>query len=421
MDRSNKIFWFLITIILFLLIYSGFFYNIYIHPSVVSENYNSLDKGGIILFGDLKYIFEILDCHHKGFDVYQNNSCVLDKGIRYGSFLYSPIFLYLPEIPNKILNILILILSTFLISIYTFILTKIINPKKFLDYLILLVILFNPISLFIIEKLNIDIIIFISLFFLVYYSKNTFSNFFLILLPAFIKFYPSIFIIKFLIEKKISILQIIKFLFLLFFLLVFFYLIFEEIQIIFSVIDNVSRSFKYAFSLNTLSKILSFLFDFKNQFLFKILLILLNLTFATIMYFLFLNNYFKNKDVDCFSKDCQFFILSSLLSVTLYLVFSNNFYREVYLIGIIPMLYKFNLIYKSNFARFLFMIYIYKNIFLLIFFPYYYNSILENNIIAQVLIGIKSILDFCIIGMVISLLILLSQKIIISNLKKNTT
>ncbi len=137
------------------------------------------------------------------------------------------------------------------------------------------------------------------------------------------------------------------------------------------------------------------------------------------MYFLFLNNYFKNIDIDFFQKDCQFFILSSLLSVILYLLFSNNFYREVYLIGIIPMLFKFVSIYKSNFARFLFRIYIFKNIYLLIFFPYYFNADLVQNYIAQTLIGIKSILDFCIISMIISILILLSTKIIIYNLKKD--
>ncbi|MDA9877030.1 hypothetical protein N9C92_01350, partial [Candidatus Pelagibacter sp.] len=114
MDKYNKIFWFLITIILFLLIYSGFFYNSYIPASF--ENYNSHDNRSIILFGDFKYIFEILDCHHKGFDVYQNNSCVLDKGLEYGSFLYSPIFLYLPKISSEIINILIPIISTILIS-----------------------------------------------------------------------------------------------------------------------------------------------------------------------------------------------------------------------------------------------------------------------------------------------------------------
>lgn len=417
MDKYNKIFWFLITIILFLLIYSGFFYNSYIPAS---WDYHSYDNRIIFLFGDFKYIFENLDCHHKGFDVYQDNSCVLDKGYKYGSFLYSPIFLYLPKIPSEIINILMPIISTILISTYTFILTKIINPKKFFDYLVLLIVLFSPISLLIIERLNIDIIIFISLFFLVYHSKNFFFKVFFILLPAFIKFYPSIFIIKFLIEKKISLIQIIKFLLILIVLMTFFFLIFDKIQIIISVIDNVSRSFRYAFSLNTLHKILIFLFDFNNLFLFKILLILSNIIFGIIMYFLFLNNFFKSIDIDCFQKDCQFFILSSLLSVILYLLFSNNFYREVYLIGIIPMLFKFVLTYKSNFARLLFGIYIFKNFYLLIFFPYYFNADLDRNYIAQTLIGIKSILDFCIISMIISLLILLSTKIIIYNLKNDT-
>ena len=78
-----------------MIIYGGYFYNIYIHPTIIT---NSLGQSEIILFGDFKYIFKVVNCHNFGFDVYSSNECYRDY---YGSFLYGPILLLIPEISEK--------------------------------------------------------------------------------------------------------------------------------------------------------------------------------------------------------------------------------------------------------------------------------------------------------------------------------
>ena len=61
-------------------------------------------------------------------------------------------------------------------------------------------ILFNPTTFFLYEKLNIDILIYIFLIVLVYYSKNILVNFVLISSLTLTKFYPAIFVSIFLLD-----------------------------------------------------------------------------------------------------------------------------------------------------------------------------------------------------------------------------
>ena len=87
--------------------------------------------------------------------------------------------------------------------------------------------------------------------------------------------------------------------------------------------------------------------------------------------------------------------------MALYLIFGNNFYREIYLIGTIPFIIQN---YKLNFFKSLVFLYIFKYTYLIIFFPYYYNADLYTDNFSQILIGIKSLLDFIFITALISIL-----------------
>ena len=112
------------------------------------------------------------------------------------------------------------------------------------------------------------------------------------------------------------------------------------------------------------------------------------------------------------------FILSSSLSISLYLIFGNNFYREIYLIGTIPFLLN-NI--EIKFFRNLLYFLILKYTYLLIFFPYYYNADLDINVLAQILVGLKSCLDFiliCILSSVVFLFVKLYFVNYINNFKK---
>ena len=84
MDKKNLIYFFVSSAFIFLIIYGGFVYNIYIHPTEIIDQEGNRQ---IILFGDFKYLFKIINCNNLGFDVYSSNDCYSDY---YGSFLYGP-------------------------------------------------------------------------------------------------------------------------------------------------------------------------------------------------------------------------------------------------------------------------------------------------------------------------------------------
>ena len=72
-------------------VYSKSLYNIYLHWLIL----NAEGSEELILFGDFKYIFNVIKCHNLGFDVYSSNECYRDY---YGSFLYGPLILVFPSL-----------------------------------------------------------------------------------------------------------------------------------------------------------------------------------------------------------------------------------------------------------------------------------------------------------------------------------
>ena len=166
-------------------------------------------------------------------------------------------------------------------------------------------------------------------------------------------------------------------------------------------LDYVSQSLRYSFSLNTLTKILIHLTNFENKYIVKIILILINIMAAYFIYNFYLKK--SQKVMSNFNPDIYMFLLSSILSVSIYLLFGNNFYREIFLIGVIPYLMNN---YKIVFFKVALYIFIFKYIYLLIFFPYFYNADLNINIYAQMLIGIKSTIDYVFISILISILLI---------------
>lgn len=361
---------------------------------------NSKGDMEIILFGDFKYLFKIINCNNLGFDVYSSNDCYKDY---YGSFLYGPLILIFPSISNEFSIFITYFLSTGLILSFIFLTIKMINPNNLLKYLLTSLILFNPTTLFLYEKLNIDILIYIFLIITVYYTRNILLKFFIVSCLTLIKFYPIVFIGIFLIENKIKKKNIIYFFSSLFLFFLFLYLFWENLVSISATLEYVSQSFRYSFSLNTLSKIINHILNPDNKAFVKIILIFINILIAFLLYNFYLYKNLNHIKIN-FDKNDKMFILSSILSVSLYLLFGNNFYREIYLIGTIPFILNN---YKINFFRYILNLFIIKYIFLMIFFPYYYNANLNQDLMAQMLIGIKSLIDFIFIVTLISSLLLM--------------
>ena len=170
-------------------------------------------------------------------------------------------------------------------------------------------------------------------------------------------------------------------------------------------LDYVSQSLRYSFSINSLVKIASFITNNDNQSMFKIILVLTNLLIAILMYKFHLINKYTQIDMN-FNQNDKMFILSSLLSISLYLIFGNNFYREVYLIGTIPFLLTN---FRFIFFKYIVILFIIKYLFLMLFFPYYYNADLNADVLAKLMIGVKSIMDFVFISALISCNILIGK------------
>lgn len=411
MDKKNLIYFFVSSAFIFLIIYGGFLYNIYIHPTEIIDQEGNRQ---IILFGDFKYLFKIINCNNLGFDVYSSNDCYSDY---YGSFLYGPSILIFPYINQTAEIYIMYFLSTFLILMFVYLTIKIINPKKFFEYILLTLILFNPTTLFLYEKLNIDILIYIFLILIVYYIKNDLLKLTVIFFLTLTKFYPAIFSIIYILRGRNLIKNLFYFLFLIVLILTFLILFWDNLLNVLNTLNYVSQSFKYSFSLNTLNKIFLHLINLQIYDLLKISLVIFSLAISILIFNVFIKKkiYF---DVEKLNKNSIMFILSSSLSISLYLIFGNNFYREIYLIGTIPFLLN-NI--EIKFFRNLLYFLILKYTYLLIFFPYYYNADLDINVLAQILVGLKSCLDFiliCILSSVVFLFVKLYFVNYINNFKK---
>ena len=407
MNKNNYIYFFVSIIAIFIIIYGGFLYNVYIHPTMIVDE---LGNKEIIIFGDLKYIFKIINCNNLGFDVYTPNECYRDY---YGSFLYGPSILVFPTISKNTEILLTYLLTILAIISFVYMNIKIIKPRNFFGYFTITIILFNPTTLFLYEKMNIDIFIYISLVLLVYYFKSDIIKIFLIFFLTLTKFYPAILSVIFLLKKDKIFKGFFYFLFISCCILLFIFFYWDNILSIFKTLDYVSQSLKYSFSLNTLNKIFIYLTNLENIFFTKLILIFFTLIISFVIFYFF-SSYKLEIENQIDRRNTTMFILSSSLSVSLYLLFGNNFYREIYLIGVVPFLLKNS---EIKFFRNLLYFYLFKYLYLLIVFPYYYNSDLKQNITAQIFVSFKSFFDLVFISILISILFTFI-KIYIDNLRK---
>lgn len=402
MNKKEIFICFFLSIFIFLLIQYELFHNIYI-PPVYLDSHNLFLGGGLKKFGDLVYIVEIIDCYKKGFNVYVNNYCVLNKGINYGSFLYGPILLNLPIFSAYTTHLIVLITSYIFLFFYIYVIFKILKPISIYDYILFLIVICSPSSILLIERMNIDIIIFILLIILIYKKKKILFDFIIIILSTFIKFYPIVFLVSFLIKRKIRSREILNFFFCFLLILIFFFIISEKILNIILILDNVAKSFKFSFSLNTLQNILFYFFNMENKIMIKLILILINIAVSYILYTFFKDHLPLNSNKLLLTKDLQLFLISATLAYFLYILFSNNYYREVYLIGTLPFLISLNK-KKLILPKIIYILYYIKQIFLIIFLPFYINLDIKSNIVAKILVVSKASIDFIYITLMLSLI-----------------
>ena len=114
------------------------------------------------------------------------------------------------------------------------------------------------------------------------------------------------------------------------------YFNFEKYQIIFET-TSMKAGYHFLFSLKTIPKILKYLFHWNYIFLVITFLILFSL--LTIYYYKLVKKNNLGDLIDIYSLETRLFLLGSYILLICYLVFSNYFYREIFLIILFPFLF----------------------------------------------------------------------------------
>ena len=370
----------LLSFIIFLLIY-----NKVIYPSI-----SPMVKNGILfLFADWTVIVNANLCLEKGFDVFIKNPC--DPWGR--KHVYGEILLYLPfiDVLKKFYLFYFPIIMNFLF-IYIFI--SFFNYKKSLkNYTFFFFVLSAP-FLLAVERANNDILIFLIIF-LVSKYRSLLTSHILILLGVLSKFYPVCFGIIFLFKKEIKKI-LINLLLLSLFISIFIFFQFESLIKIFNTQTQFSAGNVYAFSFQSLIKTIGYfqlVEDLKWVKTFFIVGFLL-IPFLLIVYlFTSKNNHFFREIFTNNIFENRIYIISSITLISCYFVIENIFYREIFFLGLIPWLLRYE-DQESNIKDFYYYFILFKFLLttLIIFLVVGQNDLLLD--FKPLLILLKHTIDF---------------------------
>ncbi len=285
-------------------------------------------------FIDWEFVRGFAKCTIEGKNRYFENSCdILNRDV-----VYPPLWLHTPGIVYFIKPDFLfwLIYSTVLAVIIKFI--KINNFKKIF---LLLAIMSSPNFLYAFQRLNVDLIFLLLIFFLiiVYEQKNYFGKIFgdfLLLGISFLKIYPAILFLLTLKEKKIKIFII--FLIGCVFLTLTFLNYKDEIIIMFKNINmaglpgsgTFSGSSFYYFTLKLIG-----ISSSPHSIIFKIL----NLTFVILLFLLIKDNSKKLSIGDGFSLNEKFWVAGFLIITFCFVTGYNVNYRLIFIMLLLPLFF----------------------------------------------------------------------------------
>jgi len=343
-----------------------------------------------ILFLDWKNLITALECQAMDVDVYNANPCDPISRI----YAYGRILLFIPYIAEyKIFyNFYFPLFINFIFVCVTAALFK---TKSVTQILLYFLVIFNPSTLLLMERLNFDIIIF-----LLCYFRSNLLNFFSILFLTLAKFYPiSLLSLLFITNQKKMSGKTIPFILVIFFLLfVFAVLALDKDKYItlFNATNYFSAHPNYSFYFLSFLKLKivqdSFFYFFFNYLNIPaphtnlILFVFLAFLLSIFLFFLLKVNKIKNlKTFNINSYENRLFFVGGGVLVSVYFAFNNIFYREVFLICLIP--YIIEQSHANKFFKFL----IYYLFFHYIFFIIsYYCSVYQR---IDGLFAIKQLLD----------------------------
>lgn len=387
----------IITILYFL--FPKFIYFFFIFP-ILKDNQ-------IYLFADWSVIFSAIQCKLLGYNIFVNNPC--DITLR--THVYGSILLFIPYF-EKYREFYFLWFPIIVNFIFIFVIISHFALKNLKEYILVLFFIFNPATILLMERLNFDIFIFLSMIFLCYFRKNL-LNLLVILFLSLSKFYPIALLPLFFINHK-NILKNLIYTFV-FLILLFFFLYLDKANLI-EILNNIKQiSAVYFLSFNffALSKIPILLTFFSKTFLI-IFSLLLSIIFFLIGFFIYKNILVKKEislnNVNNYNK--TLFLVSSGVIVSTYFTFNNWIYREVFLFGIIPFLLE--LTAKEKF---------FNNLINLIILRFAYFSIINYFVLYEhndFLLTFLRIFDICLISFLFGIIFHYYFNLILSfiNLKK---
>jgi len=336
----------LISIIIFLsvisLILGIFFFNTsffyqYLVPPILWDK-------TIFIFRDWQVILNAAKCSNLGYDVYSNNPCdsPFESLHVYGSILLElPIRDFLQFFYSRI----------FPLTINGFFVVLIISNFQFdnkIDYLIVFLFLLSPSTLLLLERFNIEIFIFIVIILISYFRSNI-ASYFLIMLVSMTKFYPIVLSIFFIIFNNKNLKGIFFFLTTIITFLIF---IFYEKEIIVKIYNNQSQFTAYITTNFSIFAIKNFFDKFYNLNWHVMLFLFLvsNIIFTTYFTKKHGKNFFNDEKIDKYKE--ILFILGVFILIFTYYVFSNFYYREIYIFCLIPLLLKKVISDKNIFCKY---------------------------------------------------------------------
>jgi hypothetical protein len=332
--------------------------------------------GNIVKFGDWTIIFDLAKCFQMGIDVSINNKC--DVSGR--PHVYGTILLYLPY-ASRFYDFYVSIIPLIIIFIFIFIVNIFYRPKFFLDYILMICIIFSTPFILAIERLNIEIIIFFFLILLSLLTNSKIQKFIILILTS-IKFYPSTLGLFFL-KKGISVKIFMKNIFFLMTILLCFYLDKEQILNVLnkrnlinpSTVDNVGMLIFSFYGIPELVKSTILHMQFFSSKANEVSYLLYNTSLVAICLYilvsvfkkLFINNSILKQHEFVFNFkyfEDKLFLFSIILILTIYFMSMNYVYKEIYFLGLIPLLKKKIEIKKKSLSKKIYDIILIKFIFL---------------------------------------------------------
>lgn len=392
----------ILTIIFALLIYKQIIYPTII-PMVI--------KGGATLFADWTVILNANLCLDKGFDVFLENPC--DQWKR--KHVYGDILLKIPfirEFPKFFFLYLPIIFGFLFLTVISNILF-VLNDKKYWPLLIIFV--FSVPVILVIERSNIDLLIFLILF-LVSKNYGLIFNYLLIILSTITKFYPIVLSTIFFFNKK-SFSKIF-----IFSLITFIILIFQKENLI-KIFNNQDQFSGSGYGLYEFS-LFGFIKFFKSlnlsfggsdfswlKYIFLFIFILFPIFFVNFKNYSNIKKFASNIVINETSTfQLRFFVLSLIVISFCYLVFTNFVYREIFFLGLIPYLLNNKFTNHNFFSKFLFFFLVIKFFLTTIFIIIFQNNVLE--ILNPFLILFKHAIDICLMSLILNIIIFTISKFI---------